>query len=80
MTAQELIAWLIESEAVIDDLTRKHREYLVNAQSDEERRQIVHRIGRAWGRALDETCGEQDGLALAAVLLDGVLERWSGTP
>jgi hypothetical protein len=71
---------LIANEAFIDNATRANHQILANAKSDEELRRVVHLLGRAWSRALDEACGEEIGLVLAAVFLDGLMDRWIRSP
>jgi hypothetical protein len=80
MTPQELIDVLLASETFIDNATRANHALLADAPSDEARRRVMHLVGRAWSRTLDEAFGEEGGLVLAAVFFDGLMDRWSRSP
>jgi hypothetical protein len=76
VSARAFLESLTQLEAVTEHLARAHSGLLMTASTDEGRREIVHLIGRS----LAESCGADDGFALAAVLVEGMLERWEDVP
>jgi hypothetical protein len=76
MNARRLADQLAADEACVDELTRLVRDFLATVPSAEQRRRVFRLLGRAWGRALDESFEEKHAIELAEMFLHGLVSRW----
>jgi hypothetical protein len=77
MNPRRLADQLAADEACVDACARLVRDFLETVPSAEQRRRMFGLLGRAWGRALDESLDEKHAVELAEIFLHGLVGRWT---
>jgi hypothetical protein len=72
-------AWLVVAVALFHGLTVEPENHGERPTS-EDPYLVLASLGRALGRALEEEYGREQGLLLASVFFDGLMDRWMPEP